>query len=169
MNRHSPFTFFGLLMIPFVFGVVHAQDNASNSANSKDPFELMLNQAREEQRQKMLQDFTQSEKENEMQNMNKAKPSDQQNPGANPNQPNKTAPNPVAPHVAPGSSIPLPGTSPTNSNEPAAPPANIYLPPPPPPGVVPPGQGSSQPPLPPAPSAANSALLPPAAPPNVYG
>ncbi len=147
---------FGLLIIPIVFGVVHAQDN--NAASGNDPFELMLNQAREEQRQKILQDFSQNQKENEAQNSsiaNKAASANQQgtadqantNPSSDKNVASGSSP--AAPGLPP-SNVPLPNANPTNTNPlPNNPPANIYVPPPPPAGVGPPSGGESRPALPP--------------------
>lgn len=139
-NRYS--IGFGLFLIPLLFGAVHAQ--GSDGSTSNDPFDLMLNNAREQQRQKITQDFAESQKQNQQadsaaMNTNAGSTNTQSNPGqagqSMPSQPNNntassTGGSPPA-AAAPQANIPLPSTAPTNTNVPnASTPTNIYIPPP---------------------------------------
>lgn len=146
MNKYTQLIFFSLLIMPIVFGVAQAQ-NSTNSTNAKDPFEIMLNQAREQERQKIVQTFAERQKQNQAAStqgnpaMNKGQSANPENQtGApNSNQPNTTNPQgtpstpatpaagtPGAPPTA-TANVPVASVNPTNT--PQAP-ANIYAPPP---------------------------------------
>ena len=158
MNRHSPFVFFGFLVIPLVFCVAHAQDNAVS--NSSDPFDKMFSQARDQERQKIMDKFSQSQQ-------NSPSPF----PGAvgsskNPYQQNQAGQDssknalPASP-AAPSSNIPLPSVNPTNT--PVVPPSNnIYVPPSPAPTSQPTVTQPTAPPI-------QQAKQPPQSSTNIYG
>jgi hypothetical protein len=145
MNKQSCGIGFGLFLIPLLFGVVHAQ--GSDGSTSSDPFDLMLNNAREQQRQKITQDFAESQKQNQQAdsattNTNTGSTNTQSQSQAGqvmPNQPNNNTassmggspPPTAAAPSAPQANVPLPSTAPTNTNVPnASTPTNIYVPPP---------------------------------------
>lgn len=157
MNKYTPLTFFSLLIVPIAFGVAQAQSNSNTSPDVKDPFEIMLNQAREQQRQHLVQSFAEYQKQSQTanaqnnpamgkgQNINPENQAGQPNSNqpTNSNQPNNAnttnsqgtpaAPTgtpsspPATPTANPAANIPMPSANPTNTPQS---PANIYAAPP---------------------------------------
>lgn len=123
MNRHSPFAFWGLLVIPLLFCVVHAQDN--DSSNSNDPMDRMFSQAHNQERQKIVDKMAEIQ-----QNSPAPFPSAMgANSGIGKNQQSQGDQSAKMAENLPPSNVPLPSASPTNTGVPAPPP-NIYIPPP---------------------------------------